>query len=237
MGVPYVVSWQLSPTSAPFRLELAENGDLDLALDLTRTSGRASKAVSVELVRQLNAADLVLLDTEKGIKPNAIKRLRDSHHTMARLVAEGLSGTEIAARTGYSQSRISILKSDPAFAELVAFYKSNVEEVRDAAFAEGMTKLAAAFNDAVEELQNRLHDNPELMSTDQVLDVIKATADRIGLGPASKSTNLNVTYNLAARVAAGRQALERLSAAPQAETPVTIEHESPAGDGVGTKNE
>lgn len=187
---------------------------MDLALDLTRSSGRAAKAVSVEIVRELTSADLALLETERGIKPSSIKRLRDAHHAMARLIAQGLSGTEISIITGYSQSRISILKADPTFSDLVTFYKNNLEALRDAAFADGQVKMAAVRNDLIEELHDRVLDAPETLSTDQILDGIKVTSDRTGLGPQSKSTNVNVNVDLAARVAAGRQRVERLSAAP-----------------------
>lgn len=187
---------------------------LDLAIDLTRSSGRAARPVSCEIVRELNAADLALLETEQGIKPNPIKRLRDSHHSLARLVAQGLSGHEMSVITGYSQSRISILKADPAFSELVAFYKANLERIRDELAADGIAKLTALFNDAVEEMHDRILDTPEVLSMDQLGDTAKFAADRIGLGPASKSTSVNINLDYAEQVAAGRRRAVQLSAAP-----------------------
>ncbi len=177
---------------------------MDLDLPLARTVGRSASPVSAEVVRELTAVDLTLLGLDRGVKAPTLKRLRDSHHSIARLMAQGLRNTDIAAITGYSQSRLSILKADPAFEELISFYKSNVDEIKDAAFAGVQEKLAAVNHEAIEELHERLLDAPEAINTDQLLDVIKATSDRTGHGPQTKSTNVNVNIDLAARVAAGR---------------------------------
>jgi hypothetical protein len=124
-----------------------------------------------------------------------------------------MSGSEISLITGYSQSRISILKGDPSFQELTTFYRTNIEAVKDQIFADGQAKLAAVRDDLIEELHDRLLDSPETITTDQVMDGIKLTSDRTGLGPASKSTNLNVNIDIAERIAAGRQRVARLIAA------------------------
>lgn len=53
---------------------------------------------------------------------------------VARLLAYGLSQTEVAERTGYSLNRIGILARDPSVNELVARYRDT--EVRDALASE-----------------------------------------------------------------------------------------------------
>jgi hypothetical protein len=156
--------------------------------------------------------DLALLDLDRGVKPQTIKRLRDAHHSIARCVAQGLSGAEIGVVTGYSQSRISILKGDPAFQELVAFYQSRLQEIKDTVFTEGLTRLQAVRDEAVEVLHDRLAEEPDKFANADLLDVIKATADRTGLGPASKSTNVNVNIDLADRIARGRRRVDQLAA-------------------------
>jgi len=185
---------------------------VDLDIEPIRTTGRAAKVVQGEIVRQLNSADLALLDTERGIKAPSLKKLRDSHHAIAKCVAQGLAGTEIAQITGYSQSRISILKADPAFQELVAFYSGKVQNAFEEANIDAAAKLAAVRNDILEELQDRLNDEPEKIPTETLLDGLKVTADRSGFGPASKSTNLNVNIDLADRIAAGRRRVAQLGA-------------------------
>jgi hypothetical protein len=167
----------------------------------------------VEVVRPLDGADIALLaEADKGVKPFLIKKLRDSHHLLARCVAMGWSLREIAEKTGYSYSRVSILKSDPTFAELVDVYRTKLEDIRDMAARDYFLQLSALHGDVIEEIHDRLLDAPELISTGTALDIAKFTSDRVGLGPTHKSQNVNVNLDLAGRVAAGRQRALQLSA-------------------------
>lgn len=170
--------------------------------------------MQVEVVRELNPTDLALLQLERGIKAPAIKNLRDSHHAIARCIAEGKSGVETQYITGYSASRISILKDDPAFKELVEFYKSKTEEIKDQAAIDHAAKMAALHSDILDEISDRLHESPEKIAFDELITAGKFVADRTGHGPQSKSTNLNLNLDLAARVASGRQRAQRLLSAP-----------------------
>lgn len=183
---------------------------MDLDLEPVRASGRAKQPLTAEIIREITPADLALLATEQGIKPPLIKALRDSHHAIARCVAEGKPNTETMLITGYSASRISILKADPAFQELVEFYRNSVEEARDEAFTDGLAKASAIRNDLMETYHDRLLDTPEAFDIEALESGIKTFADRSGLGPQSKSTNVNVNVDLAARVSAGRQRVARL---------------------------
>lgn len=188
---------------------------MDLGLDLNRTVGRPARKLLVEVVRDLRQEDLILLSLERGVKPPSLKALRDSHHSIARCIAEGKNGVETQLITGYSASRISILKGDPSFQELVAFYKTKVEEIKDQAFIDAQAKLAALNSDAIDELADRLNDKPEGFANDELLDLVKLASDRTGLGPQSKSTNVNVNVDLAARVSAGRARVARLQITPR----------------------
>lgn len=172
--------------------------DLDL---IVRTSGRASKDLQAEVIRELNPADLALLEVERGIKPNAIKRLRDSHHAVAKSLAAGMKPAAVSAATGYSLSRISILQGDPAFQELLAHYAS----LREDAFIDVQQRLALLNVDAIEELRTRLEDEPEKIDVETLLDMVKVLSDRTGNGPASKSTNVNVNLDLSERIRRGRE--------------------------------
>lgn len=199
--------------------------DLDFA---PRSLGRAARPASAEIVRELGEADLAMLELDRGVKPTSIKRLRDAHHSLARCIAQGLSLAEVSAITGYSFSRISILKGDPAFSELVSFYSSNIEETKDAIFADGLTRLQAVRDEAVEILHDRLLEEPEKFANEDLLDVVKTTADRTGLGPSSKSTNVNVNIDLADRIARGRRRVDQLASA----RPALVECTSATGAGV-----
>lgn len=170
----------------------------DLNLDL-HLSGRKAHAVGAEVLRELTLSDLGLLATERGVQPTRLQRITDRHHALARCLATGMGATEAGLVTGYTGSRISVLRGDPAFEELIAFYQGDkAKPVLD--LQERMTSLAL---DATLELQDRLELDPEKVSTDQLLDTIKLTADRTGNGP--KQTNVNVNVNLGDRMKAARE--------------------------------
>lgn len=190
---------------------------LDLALDLTKTSGRPPKPVSVEIVRQLTQADLSLLSADRGIKPNPLKKLRDAHHAIARLVARGDSLADIAARTGYSYSRISILKADPTFMELVEFYRTRLEELRDEIDTDAFARAAAIRDLADEEILDRLNDNPESIPLDRLMEIGLKYGALTGRVAVSKTLSANLSReDIADALAAGRARATRLSASVKA---------------------
>lgn len=170
-------------------------------LDLRpRTRGRAAKPLVAVEVRELREADLALLEVERATKAPEIKRLRQRHHSLARLLAAGLKDGEAAAILGYDPSRVSILKADPAFQQLLRHYT----EMRDAEFADMHRRMADLGIEAIEELRERVAENPEDVSSALLLEIATKTADRTGYGPVS-STNVNVNLNLAARLEKARK--------------------------------
>lgn len=177
---------------------------MDLSADIFRTRGRAAKPLTATVVRELEPSDLALLGQEKGSVPSPIKRLSERHHALARNLAMGMDHRQASIIANYSESRISILLSDPAFKELLAFYREPYEEVvRDIA-----DQYAEMAKDANEELIQRLTDAPEDFSVGQLLEISKTGADRIGYGPQSTS-NVNVNVDLASRL---QEARKRVSA-------------------------
>lgn len=172
-----------------------------LGEDIFRTRGRALKPLDAEVSRALEAADLALLGDEKGSVPTPLKRISSRHHAVARAIASGQDAKQISAIYNYSESRISILKSDPAFSELVAFYQAqDTEIVRDM-----NTQLAEVATDALEELRARLEDDPDKFSHGQLMEVVKLGADRTGHGPQTSQTNVNINVDLASRLEAARK--------------------------------
>src|SRR5665647_1285631 len=172
----------------------------DLSFDI-HLGGRAPKALSAEITRELGESDLALLATERGIQPTHVQRLTSRHHALARCIATGMSATEAALCTGYTPSRISVMKDDPAFAELIAFYQSDkaglVHDLAD--------KMAAIAKDTADELHNRLEDQPESFSNNELHEQLKIVADRTGHGPASRNTNVNINLNLGDRLKVARE--------------------------------
>lgn len=175
---------------------------LDLDLDIAASGiGRKPKAVAGEVLRELTNADLALLETERGVQPTHISRLSNRHHSLARCLASGLSISDACAITGYTPSRVSILRGDPSFEELIAFYQGpNAERVQDLG-----AKLLENATVAAEILAERLETEPEAFNVDALHDTIKIGADRTGYGPQSKSTQVNVHVNLAGRLAEARK--------------------------------
>src|SRR5258708_36547734 len=114
--------------SLPVRLYHSMNA-LNLDINLI---GRKATVIGAEVLRDLTTSDLALLATERGIRPTSIQRITDRHHALARCLASGMSATEAGLVTGYTASRISVLRGDPSFEELIAFYRDvKLEKVRD----------------------------------------------------------------------------------------------------------
>lgn len=147
-----------------------------------RTTGRAAKAVSAEVERDLDMDDVQALLGERGVQAPQIKEFRERHHALARLIAEGKKPGEAALMQRYSQSRMSVLLADPAFKELVEHYRVMVNEQ----FVDFQGKLAELALDAAIILQSRMEETPEDLSDALVLQIIQVGADRTGHGPSQK---------------------------------------------------
>jgi hypothetical protein len=158
--------------------------------------------VETDFVRDLTETDLELLGVEKGVVPTEIKKLRDSHHQVARLLATGFKPGQVSIITGYSGSRISILQGSPMFQELLEFYRGESE----AGFADLQDRLATLSLDAVEEIRDRLNDGE--LSNKDLLKLVELTADRTGHGP--RTTSVNVAVNLAGRLEKAKERVKQL---------------------------
>ena len=125
-------------------------------------AGRPSAGVEFEVVRDLTQADLASISAPRQApKESRLKALRARHHRLARLLATGTKPGDAGSIVGYSASRVSILQSDPAFQELLAFYADKDQE----AFMETRELLADVARDALGELQERLEDTPRISPT------------------------------------------------------------------------
>ena len=181
----------------------------DLGLQIVGALRQESPVV-VQFVRDLLPADMPLLKLEKASKPAPLKRLHDSHHTLARLVAEGVAHMEISLITGYAISRISILLGDPSFAELVEFYRGAKRE----AVADVELRMKHLLVDTIQEMHERLQDDPESVSYDELQKNAKLLADRTGFGPTSKVQQTIAHVGFAERLAATRDRMKLVSSAP-----------------------
>ena len=178
-------------------------GHLELEVDLPVRGRRKRKPLVFGVVRELRASDIEMLKAAPAAQPS-IKRLSDRHHGVARLLASGASVSEAAAMSGYTPMRISMLQSDPAFQELLELYREKKDEV----FQDTLLHMAGLSLDIVMELRDRLENDPESLSVEDLRRLLETTADRTGHGPSSKQ-EVNVNVNLAERLdAARRRALD-----------------------------
>lgn len=158
----------------------------------------------IHVVRSLTPEDLPALQNPDslGTTPIPLQTLRASHHNLAQMLAKGVPDNEAALITGYTPTRISILKKDPAFAELMAGYR----EMRENLFVDTLERMRILGLSTLDELQDRLEREPqkwsnrELMEMAELLLVKPRIATPMGLGsaagggPANQGVTVNVQF-------------------------------------------
>lgn len=181
-------------------MRIMDDAELTSILHAKMSSARGGKRPSTPFTigepRILDESDLGELVSPSTLNsaPAPLQRLRSTHHRLAQLVAEGMKAAEISLITGYSQSRISILKSDPAFQELVSHY----ENQKDAVFLDVQERLADLGLTATEELRERLEESPESFTVKELLEVQASALDRsVAPKKSSMKTETNVTLSWA----------------------------------------
>lgn len=173
--------------------------DLDLDALGLNIAGAPPKPLVIEEVTELEASELAVLVTNRDTSAPKLKKLRERHHALAKMLASGVSEGDAAIACGYSNSRISILKSDPSFQELLNFYGDKAKE----RFYDVNESLGALSRDAVEEIRERLEEEPESFTVGQLESLAKLALDRTGHGPSTK-TEVNVKVGMADRLEAAR---------------------------------
>jgi hypothetical protein len=148
------------------------------------------------IIRELTRDELPRLLEPRG--RITVKKLRDSHHRVARLMALGLRIEDVVIRSGYAYQTIYNLSRDPAFQELVAHYRNlatesfvaSADEYYDLA-TRNMIAAERHIADAIEEAD----ENGELLPIKTAIAISRDAADRFGYG--KKQTNLNVNVDFA----------------------------------------
>lgn len=182
---------------------------MGLEIDVGKLAGpgRRKLPLEAEFVRELNDADLgILAVTDRESPAVELKRITERHHMVARLLAAGTREGEVAALTGYDNSRISVLKSSPAMQELIALYREEV----DVQFASVLDHMAGLSKEAILEIRNRLEEDPEKFSVKELKEVAELTLDRTGHGKAT-TVNNNVNVSLASRLENARARAKAIS--------------------------
>lgn len=154
-------------------------------------------------VRALTRADLIHLQ-QPSTRPR-LQKLRDSHHVVARLLASGMGVAETAAASGYAANRVSILRSDPAFVELIAKYRAEDTAAWRAARDDFYETIFSNGHKAARMIADQLDDADETdtpLPLNRLLAITADSADRVGY--TKKTTNFNVNVDFAAKLEAAR---------------------------------
>lgn len=155
-----------------------------------------AKRPAIRSVRPMTKSDLEAL-RQPSSRVRLLK-LRDAHHIIARLSVLGLTNREIAAETGYSEARISIIKGAPAMIELIEKYRATDNEKfaqsRDQYYDDVVSAGRRAWrkiNDALEaDDDNEVTEIP----LDKLLKIASDSADRVGYHKRSTKENINIDF-------------------------------------------
>jgi hypothetical protein len=161
-------------------------------MEYTGRIGKAEVDLDYAIVRELLEEDLLVRSVSTvGSTAPGIKSLRALHHKLAQCLAQGFTDVEASISTGYSPSRISILKADPTFKELLNYYQGKSSEI----FVDVTQRMAGFATTAVEVLQERLEEKPDSFSAKDLNQLIKTTADRGGHSPVHKTENKTIVLD------------------------------------------
>lgn len=158
--------------------ELVAKLDLESLGDLVMPPARGRRAAPLSIVytRDLTEADVKAMWTapKLPVASQQLVKLRNTHHMLARLLAEGRPNEECSLITGYTPSRISVLKQDPAFQELVIYYEGQTK----AQYLDVHARLAALGMSTVDELQHRLEEDPSAFKNRELMELAQMLLDR-----------------------------------------------------------
>jgi hypothetical protein len=108
---------------------------------------------------------------------------------IAQLLAIGMKPKDVALKTGYSVSRISILQLDPAFKELLANYTAEQDNLT----VDIKERLRHLSMDSIDVIQARFDDDPTQFSNKELFDLAELTLDRTGHG---KTATVQHSYGI-----------------------------------------
>lgn len=144
-----------------------------------------------------------------GLAMPPLKRIRERHQSLARAIAlhPEKSQKQIALEHGIAPGTLSRLCGDQTFKDLVEHYKQDLE----VALEDTVAKLSTLSREAIDELQERLDNNPDDLTTGQLIEIVKMSADRSGHGPTSQQ-NVNINVGLANRLNEARERVKQIDA-------------------------
>lgn len=188
----------LVPTGTPSPLEVSTG-----RVPARTSQGRPPQALIADYCRDITEEDLTLVLTQPAISSQVeskgrLKKLRESHHWVARLLAHGVTSAEAMIITGMSDTRISQLQTNPAFQDLLATYRVRVAAGEDLGMGfqlNQIDRLKSVVADATQELHDRLDEEPESFSNQFLVHMVEKLGDRSGLAPTSRTENISLTIS------------------------------------------
>ena len=100
---------------------------------------------------------------------------------------------DVANYCGVSIDNVRQLANvDPLFQELVEYYRSRRTDEFDH-IHDGMVEV---LGEGIDELRRRLREEPEKLSTSQIVSIVKDVGDRAGYGPTRTEKNININAEL-----------------------------------------
>jgi hypothetical protein len=179
--------------------------------------GRRPAPILYNVTRHLSETDIASLweGRKDGATPK-LQTLRYNHHLLAKAVASGKSLIECSNLTGLSGPRISDLKNDPAFQELVSYYAEELNEV----YIDVHQRMAALGTSVLEELAERFESDPDKFTKRELMDLFTTMADR---SIATAKGGPTPQQSVAVSPGGAGLALQINFVSPQAEAPQTIE--------------
>lgn len=166
-------------------------------------------------IRAVTRADLAHLTVKRDV--TAVQTLRDNHHRIARAVASGLSLGDVASTCGVSYNRVTSLKADPSFQELVAHYRAIItsEWAQQDTVIEFLRGNALKAQAMISDKLDAAAEANEFLPTRDLLGIAELGLDRTGYGKVNKNVNINVDFAAKLEAARNRSA--------QAREPITID--------------
>lgn len=137
--------------------------------------------------RGLTERDIETLETFGPSELSTLGKIRERHHSIARLLALGLTNVEVAGHVGCTKERVYTLTKSPLFADLVAQYRDKV--TRRAIQLGLVQKVQAVSEDYLEALHRRLTEEADEIPFRHLSTTTMALLDRAGVGPTSRVEN------------------------------------------------
>jgi hypothetical protein len=186
-----------------------------LGLDTLRR-GRPRQQLTVEFVRELTAEDVAGIGSGQLPAPvQPLARVEAKHHALARLLASGASQVEAALAIGYTPQRVHQLTEDELFVQVLDYYRTQAE----ARFLDAHERLGLLGLSAAGELQKRLDETPERLTTREVKDIAEFAFDRSTApakggprGPGGGAAPVQVNISFPAQAPQGEGAVLDLTA-------------------------